>query len=100
MSSFTPKQFHESLNAMDLQSAHAVSEESNSSTVDDEEDSKCFKAGIGYQSFTSFEEQMRLARKREELRRKKEMEDKLGGSRTSIKDRLKMFEKNSASAST
>lgn len=97
-SSSTPSKFHESLNVLDLEKSSAA-EDSNSSSADPE-DSECFKAGIGYQSFTSFEEQLRAARKREELRLKKEAEAKLGGSRLSIKDRLKMFEKNSNSSST
>jgi hypothetical protein len=88
------KKMNESLNVVDLQAE-------DSTTAYDEDESSCFRPGIGDQSFTSFEEQMRVAQKREALRRKKEMEQRLGGSSVSLKERMKMFEKKqNASAST
>jgi len=47
----------------------------------------------GDESFTSFDLQLRIARDRERERRKAEMQEKLGGSTSSIKDRMKMFDK-------
>jgi len=47
----------------------------------------------GDESFTSFDDQIRIARRREAERRKAEMKAKLGGSSSSIKDRMKMFNK-------
>ena len=53
-----------------------------------------FKAPLytGDDSFTSFDVQIRIAREREQQRRKAEMQAKLGGSSSSsVKDRMKLF---------
>jgi hypothetical protein len=82
-----------SFSALDLLSTEETSQKVGNNNNNDDSDYDCFKAGIGNQSFTSFEEQLKVAQKREQLRKKKEMEERLGGTIVPLKDRMKMFEK-------
>ena len=59
-------------------------------------DEECFKAGIGDESFTSFDHQMRLAIKREQIRRRRDSAKLLGlpanAQAMSLKERMKAFQ--------